>query len=191
VTEAITFVCPNPKCRREIEEPILLTVLSVTPPKKYEACPYCLSKLEQELPEEQETIPEPVMAEPEEVMDEETMPNSVLEKVKVSAPQLLKKVRALIPNANESQKEKIEEPQAEPANKEENLEEEEQEIETVVVYEAPKETPKIEQSAEKEKGSSGCPQSFGYLATRPKDAPIPTECLLCPRIVDCMLKPDE
>ncbi|NIR87093.1 hypothetical protein GWO13_05765 [Candidatus Bathyarchaeota archaeon] len=39
------------------------------------------------------------------------------------------------------------------------------------------------------KGPSGCPHHFGYLAKRPKDAPIPQECLVCSRIVDCMLNP--
>ena len=41
---------------------------------------------------------------------------------------------------------------------------------------------------EKERKTSGCPQDFGYLANRPKDAPIPQECLFCPKMVDCMLK---
>jgi len=35
---------------------------------------------------------------------------------------------------------------------------------------------------------SGCSYNFGYLANRPRDAPIPQECLTCQRIVDCMLK---
>ncbi len=39
------------------------------------------------------------------------------------------------------------------------------------------------------KGPSGCPHDFGYLAKRPKDVPIPQECLICSRIMDCMLKP--
>lgn len=39
------------------------------------------------------------------------------------------------------------------------------------------------------KGPSGCPHDFGYLAKRPKDAPIPQQCLVCSRIMDCMLKP--
>jgi len=39
------------------------------------------------------------------------------------------------------------------------------------------------------KGPSGCPHYFGYLAKRPKDAPIPQQCLVCSRIVDCMLNP--
>ena len=160
-------VCPNPKCRREIEEPILLTILSVTPPKEYEACPYCFANLEPEPPIEQKDVPEPTVDQ-EEVMDEEATPtiksvNSVLEKVKDSGPRFLKKVKALIPSSNGSQKEKrqkTEEPQAEPAGK-------------------------------KESGSSGCPQSFGYLANRPKDTPIPQECLVCPKMVDCMLSPRE
>ena len=41
----------------------------------------------------------------------------------------------------------------------------------------------------KGKGPSGCPHYFGYLAKRPKDAPIPQQCLVCSRIVDCMLNP--
>ena len=199
MTEAVVFVCPNPKCQREIEEPILLTILSVTPPKQYEACPYCLSKLEQKAPAEQKIVPEPVMAKPEKTMEEETTPsphvNAVLEKVKLSGPQLLKRVRALIPNSNGSQNEKpvkTEPPQTKPSIKEEKLiEEEEPETETFVVYEAPKQAPKLEESDEKESKASGCPKTFGYLATRPKDAPIPQECLLCPKIVDCMLNNKE
>jgi hypothetical protein len=38
---------------------------------------------------------------------------------------------------------------------------------------------------------TGCPQKFGYLANRPKDAPIPSECLLCPKMVDCMLRAEK
>jgi uncharacterized protein YbaR (Trm112 family) len=39
------------------------------------------------------------------------------------------------------------------------------------------------------KGPSACSRHFGYLANRPKDASIPQECLICPKIVNCMLKP--
>jgi len=39
------------------------------------------------------------------------------------------------------------------------------------------------------KGPSACSRHFGYLANRPKDAPIPQECLVCSEIVNCMLKP--
>ncbi len=37
-------------------------------------------------------------------------------------------------------------------------------------------------------GLSGCSYNFGYLANRPRDSPIPQECLTCQRIVDCMLR---
>jgi len=174
-------VCPNPKCRREIEEPILLTILSVTPPKEYEACPYCFANLEPEPTIEQKDVPEPTVDQ-EEVMEEKEATstiksvNSVLEKVK-AGPRFLKKVKALIPSSNGSQKEKrekTEEPHAEPTGKEAT---------------ATKEEPKTEPSAKKESWSSGCPQSFGYLANRPPETPIPPECLLCPKMVDCMLSP--
>ena len=32
-----------------------------------------------------------------------------------------------------------------------------------------------------------CSHSFGYLAIRPKDDPIAQECLLCPKLADCMV----
>jgi hypothetical protein len=38
------------------------------------------------------------------------------------------------------------------------------------------------------KGPSACSRHFGYLANRPKDAPIPQECLVCSKIMNCMLK---
>jgi hypothetical protein len=182
--ESVVVVCPNPKCRREIEEPILLTILSVTPPKEYEACPYCFANLEPEPPIEQEDVPEPTVEQEETTIeeDEEVTPNlsvnSVLEKVKGSGPRFLKKVKALIPGSNAPQKEKrkkTEEPQAEPVAKEEE----------------PKEEPKTEPSAKKESESSGCPETFGYLANRPPDTPIPPQCLVCPKMVDCMLSPRE
>lgn len=33
---------------------------------------------------------------------------------------------------------------------------------------------------------AGCPHFVGYLKTRPKDSPIPDECLTCSRILQCM-----
>jgi len=32
-----------------------------------------------------------------------------------------------------------------------------------------------------------CLHHFGYLASRPKSAPIPQECLMCQRLADCMV----
>ncbi|MDI6905109.1 MAG: hypothetical protein QMD13_06450 [Candidatus Bathyarchaeia archaeon] len=39
---------------------------------------------------------------------------------------------------------------------------------------------------EKDKDPSGCPHHFGYLANRPKNDPVPQECLTCPKILECM-----
>lgn len=35
---------------------------------------------------------------------------------------------------------------------------------------------------------SNCSHEFGYLGNRPKDAGIPDDCLVCPRILQCMAK---
>lgn len=36
-------------------------------------------------------------------------------------------------------------------------------------------------------GPQGCPQFLGYLKGRPRDTPIPDECLTCSEAVKCML----
>jgi len=41
-------VCPNPKCQREIEEPIILNNLSTALEEQYYACPHCFIKLSAE-----------------------------------------------------------------------------------------------------------------------------------------------
>jgi hypothetical protein len=123
-------VCTNTKCGREIEEPVLLTNLSVTPPEQYDACPFCFTKL----PE----LPEPTVNE-EEVTSSE---NVAAEKKEDAGSQLMRKVEDVILSSNGHQ--------------------------------------------EKE-AKTGCPEAFGYLANRPKDSPIPQECMLCPRMVDCIL----
>lgn len=38
-----------------------------------------------------------------------------------------------------------------------------------------------------EKIFSGCLHHFGYLASRPENAPIPQECIICQRLGDCMV----
>jgi hypothetical protein len=199
--ESVVVVCPNPKCRREIEEPILLTVLSVTPPKQYEACPYCFTSLEPEPPIEQEDVSEPTVEDEEVVEKEEATPtvkseNSVLEKVKDSTPGFLQKIRALIPTSDVSKNGKMKKPeklQAKPAAKKkgEKTTKEEPETEPIAKEEEPEEKTQTEASAKKESELSGCPEHFGYLANRPPDAPIPPQCLVCPKMVDCMLSPRE
>ena len=40
------IVCPNPKCHRKIEQPILLSDLSLASAEQYYACPHCFIKLD-------------------------------------------------------------------------------------------------------------------------------------------------
>jgi len=42
--------------------------------------------------------------------------------------------------------------------------------------------------SEEEKGPSRCAGYLGYLASRPENAPIPKECLICPKVLDCAMK---
>jgi hypothetical protein len=51
-----------------------------------------------------------------------------------------------------------------------------------------KEEPLVEPSEEEEKGPSRCAGYLGYLATRPENAPLPKECLTCPKVLDCVMK---
>lgn len=39
-------ICPNPKCHKKIDKPILLNNLSTIPREYYYACPHCFSKLD-------------------------------------------------------------------------------------------------------------------------------------------------
>ena len=128
------IICPNPKCQRKIEEPILLNNLSTTPAEHYYACPHCLTKLEDVI---EGSAPGPPIR-----------------------PSLEKVLDAI---STQPQKEKGEKKK--------------------------KEGPPVKPAQKKEKGPSRCPHRFGYLASRPKEATIPQECLICPKLMDCMLKP--
>ena len=206
--ESLAINCPNPKCLREFKEPILLTINSITPPKQYNACPHCFANLETEPKiEEKETpkqtlnqnlVPELVFK-PEKVMDlnedeegiDDQSLNSVPESVKVSGPSFLKKFKALIPRSTGSKKNKkqlSEEPEAELeliVKKEKEQIKDKSKIELTVK----KKAQKSKLSARKEDLTSECPETFGYLANRPKDESIPQACLVCPKMVDCMLSP--
>jgi hypothetical protein len=50
-------------------------------------------------------------------------------------------------------------------------------------------TPVISSENAKDAGLEhpGCPQHFGYLKSRPKNAPIPEVCLTCERMIKCVL----
>jgi len=205
--ESLIVNCPNPKCQRQFKESILLTINSVTPPKQYNACPYCFANLETEPPigqtatpeniVEQKIDPEPILNEDEVIEIEEDMESvedqselKVLEQEKDSGPSFFKKVKALIPGSNgnkKNKKQKIEEPKAEP-----ELEIEKEDTSKVKQeFEVPieKEEPKIPPVTRTEESSSVCPATFGYLANRPKDESIPQVCFVCPKMVDCMLSP--
>jgi hypothetical protein len=195
--EAVIVVCPNPNCQREIEESILLTIRSVTPPKKYEACPYCFTKLEPKPQTEQEKASEPLIKREELNTEAESSQSgsSVFVKAKGTRPSFFQKVKALIPSSDGNGKEKInkpKEPKAKPATKKEEEKTGKKQLETeAIAKEKPREETKLKLSATKESKSSGCPKHFGYLANRPPDIPVPPQCLVCPKMVDCMLSPRE
>ena len=175
----------------EIEDPILLTVLSVTPPKQYKACPRCFANLEVESQIEQEEIQESTIKQEENLEEEDTSTyttNTVLEKVKDSGPRFLQKFKALIPGSNGSQKEKTEKKKESETEFSVTKEDKKGETKTETVA---KEKNTTISPTEKGERAAGCSHSFGYLANRPPDDPIPQECLVCPKIVDCMLKVEE
>lgn len=39
-------ICPNPKCGKTFEAPLLLNDLSKTPTESYYVCPHCIAKLD-------------------------------------------------------------------------------------------------------------------------------------------------
>ena len=45
------YICPYTDCGREFTKPIIVTNKSVDPPQTYFGCPYCLSKIDVQLPE--------------------------------------------------------------------------------------------------------------------------------------------
>ncbi|MCW4016547.1 MAG: hypothetical protein NWF06_09270 [Candidatus Bathyarchaeota archaeon] len=44
-----------------------------------------------------------------------------------------------------------------------------------------------QQTNESEKHEEKCSHHFGYLSKLPKSNSVPEECLLCSRVVDCMM----
>lgn len=206
-------ICPNSKCKREIQEPILLSILSATPAKTFQACPYCFTDITPEPPIEEDILPKHTV-EDEEFIDEVEEPQtttnaepSVQKKVK-SGSGFFNKVRSLIPRSNGPQK--VEEPHEAVPIEEELVTKEEPTPEPLVVEdskespeveplineeliepEEPEKAPNTEELETKEDESSGCPDEFGYLANRPAETPIPSQCLVCPKMVDCMLSPKD
>jgi hypothetical protein len=42
-------------------------------------------------------------------------------------------------------------------------------------------------AAEEKMVFRGCHYYFGYLSSRPDDSDVPQECMICPRLGDCMV----
>jgi hypothetical protein len=53
------------------------------------------------------------------------------------------------------------------------------------------EEPSVKPPEKEERGPSGCSHDFGYLASLPEDVPIPRECLVCPKVLDCVMKTND
>ncbi len=53
-----------------------------------------------------------------------------------------------------------------------------------VTKEPPEET--ISSEIEKTEARSGCLHQLGYLKKRDRNSPIPDECLICTKMIDCM-----
>ena len=47
----------------------------------------------------------------------------------------------------------------------------------------------LTESENQEKSHTKCPHHFGYLAEFPKNALFPEGCLLCSRVVECLVPP--
>ncbi len=43
----------------------------------------------------------------------------------------------------------------------------------------------------KEKSITNCSYHFGYLSEHPKNAPFAEECLICLRLIECLVPPNE
>jgi len=120
-----TCVCPNDQCGKTFEHPLQLTVLCNDPVETYPACPYCMSRIENE--EEREE------REPQE--DQEL----------ANETPIALKIKTALQKEQERETEEPEEPTA----------------------------PK-------------CTHDIGYLKKRPKGTSIPDECLVCPKMIQCL-----
>lgn len=203
--ESLVVTCPNPKCNRQFKESIVLTVNSIKPPKQYEACPFCFASLEIQSPDEKDKISEQeiqtvVPEEPipenetlefksEESLEEPT--NDSKEKIKDSGSSFFSKVKSFIPGSGSPKKDKKLRAEESETNLEISSEKEDHLKEKIELKANKTDNQKHIESKNKQDSNSGCPQSFGYLANRPKDETIPQVCFVCPKMVDCMLSPKE
>ena len=109
-----TCTCPNDESGKNFDHPIELTVLSSNPVETYQACPYCMSRID--------------------IREEEQRPTNTLTSLRIST-------------VMEKEQEKAE---------------------------------------KKGIDETKCSRGFGYLKKRPKGTPIPDECLLCQKMIQCL-----
>ncbi|MDH5438739.1 MAG: hypothetical protein OEX76_07560 [Candidatus Bathyarchaeota archaeon] len=69
-------VCPNPKCGKMFEEPLLLSNLSKKPTEQYYVCPHCIIKLDN-LPLQDEEKSSPVPVEPPQRLEKTESPSCI------------------------------------------------------------------------------------------------------------------
>jgi len=117
-----SLVCPNDECGRTFEHPLQLTVLCSEPVETYPACPYCMSKIENENEEGEK-----------QENQELTMDAPIAPKIQT------------VQKEQERENKELEEP-----------------------------TP------------PKCTHDFGYLKKRPKGTSVPDECLVCPKMIQCL-----
>jgi hypothetical protein len=80
----------------------------------------------------------------------------------------------------------VEEDEEEEKAEEEAVEEEIEQVEEAEEVEVVEPEPVEFEVKEKAEDVSGCTHNLGYLKRRPKNTPIPEECLTCNKMIDCM-----
>lgn len=177
------FLCPNPDCRKPFSKPVLLTDLSITPPKSYPACPHCSITLRnisffsvKKKPSVESIKVLPSLKEPKKPTEktqpikEQTMPEKPTEIKEVSKP-------AFPPVMSNGLRKAA-------------LQELKLSVRPIAVRDKKPSIsikPDLPQEMKDHSSSQQCPHFFGYVRSLPKNDPIPDECLGCPWIVQCLV----
>lgn len=172
----MSYLCPNPECRKVFEKPVSLTDLSTRPPRGYLACPYCgrdlegiskvtpeESKVEHSLPLEKPQSYTENLAVRTEATELETPDSPKISKMQeVSKSTFSAGISRGLKRVSQLEKKSIKRPSK------------------------PKETPKKHMKKKRSKSRRTCSHFLGYLRTLPKNVPIPDECFGCLQLVDCV-----
>ena len=157
--------CPNPECGREIEELIVINDMSTRPIKRYYGCPHCFFEVD--------------VLSAHYLRKEKMRVHTQEEMRKGEKDERKTKLDVNVENEEEEDTGESEPPPPTRPSLEKILD--------VISAESQKKQEEPPTKPE-EKGPPGCPHSFGYLSSRPRNAPIPQECLTCPKVLDCTLK---